>query len=51
MNASVRAAFRAEMTAGRQRLAQGELAAAYHHFERAHILGQRYVWPHAESHW
>lgn len=51
MNGAVRAAFRADMAAGRQAWRAGDLVAAYHHFERAHILGQRYVWPHAWSHW
>lgn len=51
MNVSVRTAFRAEMAAGREAWRRGEVDAAYHHFERAHILGQRYVWPHTRSHW
>jgi hypothetical protein len=28
-----------------------ELASAFHHLERAHILGQSYIIPHTKSHW
>lgn len=51
MNSKLKQAFRSEMTTARAAYRAGELEAAFHHLERAHILGQRYVWPHTESHW
>ncbi|MCL1127169.1 DUF3703 domain-containing protein [Shewanella surugensis] len=28
-----------------------EFTGSFHHLERAHILGQRYIIPHTKSHW
>lgn len=28
----------------------GDLTLAFHHYERAHILSQKYTWPHIKSH-
>lgn len=50
MNACVRLHFRAEMAAARQALACGDYVVAFAHLERAHILGQRWFWPHTVSH-
>ena len=46
-----RAAYTREMDAGRARYAAGDLDAAFGHFERAHILGQRRTVAHVRSHW
>ncbi|WP_249383902.1 DUF3703 domain-containing protein [Chitinivorax sp. B] len=43
-------AFDAEMTAGKQAYGLQQFDVAFSHLERAHILGQRYVWPHIISH-
>lgn len=43
--------FDAEIAAARARMAAGELEAAMGHLERAHVIGQRRVWPHVLSHW
>lgn len=29
---------------------KSDLALAFHHYERAHILSQRFTWPHIKSH-
>jgi len=50
MNALLRKAFEDEMEAGRNALAGGRYDAAFACFERAHILGQRFVIPHTRSH-
>lgn len=39
------------MQTGRSALAAGRFEVALSHFERAHILGQRFVIPHTRSHW
>jgi len=44
-------AFDGEMKQGYTLLIEGNLDASQTHFERAHILGQRYVLTHAQSHW
>ncbi len=51
MKASLRQAFAAELAAARHALAQGRLAHAMRHGETAHVLGQRHVVLHAQSHW
>ncbi len=43
--------FGEEVAAARARMAAGELEAAMGHLERAHVIGQRQVWPHVLSHW
>ena len=51
MNPQLQAAFDKEMALARKALAQGDLATAQAQLERAHVLGQRHVWPHVLSHW
>jgi hypothetical protein len=51
MNSQHRQAFQQELTLARRLLHAGQLAPAFHHLERAHVLGQRYVVPHVVTHW
>ncbi|MDB5839067.1 MAG: hypothetical protein JWQ23_1019 [Herminiimonas sp.] len=51
MQPELRKAFEAEMAAARHLYRKGRLSQAFGHLERAHVLGQRYVVPHMESHW
>jgi hypothetical protein len=51
MHPTLKAAFDAEMQLARQALAGDRLADAFAHLERAHVLGQWYVKPHAITHW
>ncbi|MDO9488217.1 MAG: DUF3703 domain-containing protein [Sphingomonadaceae bacterium] len=51
MNKELRVAFGQEMHAARAEYARGELDLAFRHLERAHILGQRALWPHIVTHW
>jgi hypothetical protein len=44
-------AVRAELADVQQAWNQNRISDAFHHAERAHILGQRYLLPHAKSHW
>jgi uncharacterized protein DUF3703 len=50
MNSELRKAFEAEFAAGRKMFSDGQLDQAFHHFERAHVLGQFYVFPHVRTH-
>ena len=50
MNKDLRRAFEAEFSAGKAQMSQGDLNKAFHHFERAHVLGQFYVIPHVRTH-
>lgn len=50
MHPGLKAAFDAEMQSARQALARGELAQAFSHYERAHVLGQWYVGSHVRTH-
>ncbi len=50
MNRKLREAFNAEMTVGKSCFFKGDHAKAFHHFERAHVLGQFYVLPHVRTH-
>lgn len=43
-------AFDSEMQLARECFSRRELERAFHHLERAHILGQRHTWRHMESH-
>ncbi|MDP3653382.1 MAG: DUF3703 domain-containing protein [Rhodoferax sp.] len=43
-------AFDKEIQRVRDALANRDDDCAYQHLERAHILGQRYVWPHTLTH-
>lgn len=46
-----RHAFEAEIAFAQVHMAQTNLDRAIYHFERAHLIGQAYVWPHIRSHW
>ena len=50
MKSVVKTAFASEMAAARSAETAGDLALAKHHLERAHILGQKFTWPHIKSH-
>jgi hypothetical protein len=50
MSQSIGYAFREEIERAKQALSRGDYEAATHHFERAHILGQRHLWRHAATH-
>lgn len=43
-------AFDREIQRVREALARRDDESAYRYLERAHILGQRYVWPHTHTH-
>ena len=51
MNAVRRVAFDNEIALAKELIAKGELEASFPHLERAHIIGQTFVVPHARSHW
>lgn len=44
-------AFDNEIALAKELIAKGELEASFPHLERAHIIGQDFVVPHATSHW
>lgn len=46
-----RQAFAVEADAARRAYASGQLADAFRHLERAHILGQPWPGPHSWTHW
>jgi hypothetical protein len=50
MNEPLRTAFQAELREAKRQEQAGELAAAFRHLERAHVLSQRYAWPHVRVH-
>lgn len=50
MDAKLKTAFDNEMSLGKQFFSQKKYEIAFSHFERAHILGQFFVWPHFKSH-
>lgn len=43
--------FMHEMATAQACFGDSDFVQAFRHFERAHILGQRYFWPHMISHW
>lgn len=52
MRDSVRnTAFEKEIAQAKALIARGELEAGFAHLERAHVIGQAFVAPHARSHW
>ncbi|NEX60955.1 DUF3703 domain-containing protein [Noviherbaspirillum galbum] len=51
MNPTVRHAFNLEMAAAHRLLTEGDVDNAFIHLERAHVVGQRYVIPHVQTHW
>lgn len=44
-------AFKFELARAREACREGRLSDAFHHAERAHVLGQRHMIPHAQSHY
>jgi hypothetical protein len=46
----LKAAWQDEMGLGNSAFANGDMAVAFGHFERAHILGQRMTWLHVRAH-
>nr|WP_276204330.1 DUF3703 domain-containing protein [Enhygromyxa salina] len=50
MRAALRGGFELEMQRADEHLRTGDDAAAFRCYERAHVLGQRYVVPHLRSH-
>jgi len=51
MPASLRPFYRAELAKAAILLQQGKLQECWRHYERAHILGQRYPFTHSYVHW
>ena len=51
MKQELKTAFREEMAKARTCYEAGELDQAFHHFERAHIIGQQSLTRHMVSHW
>jgi hypothetical protein len=51
MNTERRLAFDHEIALGREFIAAGDLGRAFRHLERAHVIGQAFVRPHAKAHW
>ena len=51
MNTAIRNAYDLELNAARAAKAAGQVDAAFHHLERAHILAQRWTFEHVETHW
>lgn len=47
----IRHAYDAELQAARAATAAGQVDVAFHHLERAHILGQRWTLAHVQTHW
>lgn len=51
MNPVLRTAYEAELRAAAAAKAGGSIELAFHHLERAHILGQRHTGQHVHVHW
>lgn len=51
MNPIRRVAFDNEIALAKEFIARGELETGFAHIERAHVIGQDFVLPHARSHW
>lgn len=51
MNPVQYAAFNKEIALAKELIARGELEGGIPHLERAHIIGQAFVVPHATTHW
>ncbi len=50
MNSELKLAFEAEFSTGKRLFSEGQFDTSFHHFERAHVLGQHYVMPHVRTH-
>lgn len=51
MNTLLREAFNSEMVRALTLIDAGDIDGGFAHLERAHVLGQAYVIPHARTHW
>ena len=51
MNQVQRVAFNKEISLAKEFIAQGELDTGFTHLERAHVIGQAFVFPHTLTHW
>ena len=51
MNRVQKMAFGNEIAMARAFIAKGEIEAGFPHLERAHVIGQAFVAPHALTHW
>jgi hypothetical protein len=51
MNPVQSAAFDNEIARAKECIARGQLDVGFAHLERAHVIGQAFVVPHAGSHW
>jgi len=51
MRETQRKAFDLAVATARARMLAARWDEAYAQLERAHVLGQRFVWPHVVSHW
>lgn len=51
MNLRLRGAYEAELLAASEAMVAGQVEAAFHHLERAHILSQRHTLEHVRVHW
>jgi hypothetical protein len=51
MNLALRHAYDTELRAARAARLTGNVGAAFHHLERAHILSQRHTLQHVHVHW
>ncbi len=50
MDKDLKIAFEKEMKIGKEFFGRAEYEDAFRHFERAHVLGQFFVFPHVRSH-
>jgi hypothetical protein len=50
MHEKLRSAFREELTVSRRAERENDLARAWRHLERAHVLSQAHAWPHLRVH-
>ena len=50
MHARLRSAFGQELASARAAEAREDCDRAWHHLERAHVLAQRFAWPHLRVH-
>jgi hypothetical protein len=51
MKNTLKQAFESEMAAAYRSLQSGRLDQAFRHAEYAHVIGQRHVAPHVQTHW
>lgn len=51
MNQKISVAFLGEMEKAKEHFETRQFDKSWYHLERAHILGQRFVWPHVKVHY